>query len=116
MSQVSPTLSSTATGYSHWCAGCEEMHTIPVRGTAPDDTSPCWSFNQDFTRPTFVPSVNISWTDPDGEIPEERCHYTITLGLITYWPDTTHALRGQTLPLPELPEELSDAHQVPGPA
>lgn len=70
-----------------------------------------WQFNGDFERPTFTPSVNMSWGGPgnpcgDGVtiIPFFRNHFTVTDGRITYCTDCTHALSGQTLDLLEFTE------------
>lgn len=67
-----------------------------------------WSFDGNADAPTFAPSINITiGPDPDtGET--ERCHYFIRAGQIEFCGDSTHALAGQTVPLPDLPEDYRD--------
>lgn len=79
--------------YFHWCPGCELMHPLPDS----------WTFNGDLERPTFSPSFKQSLGTGDV------CHYILTDGLLNFCSDSTHALAGQTVPLPELPEHLRDA-------
>lgn len=76
---------------------------------------PTWSFNGDFDKPTFAPSVlvqghqievdaNGKWTgewvrDAAGEPLPLRCHSFIRDGQIEFLGDCTHALAGQTVAL-----------------
>jgi hypothetical protein len=53
-------------------------------------------------KPTFTPSMRISWGRRDE--PEHVCHYFITEGKIEYCGDCTHHMKGQTLPLTPPPE------------
>lgn len=89
-----------------WCPGCQEMHVVTSG----------WSFNGDYERPTFSPSVLVTWRHPkghtnanpapvgyDGEYVEERCHTYITDGRIQFLGDCTHELAGQTIPLEPRP-------------
>jgi hypothetical protein len=63
-----------------------------------------WSFNGDGDRPSFTPSMNIGVGPfPDGRI--ERCHYFVTDGQIQYCADSTHAMAGQTVELPDIPPD-----------
>ena len=63
-----------------------------------------WSFNGDYERPTFSPSVNETW-GKEGQSMEafkadpnpNRNHVIITDGKIEYCADCTHALAGQTV-------------------
>lgn len=75
-----------------WCPGCEERHFLPTR---PIGDRPCWSFNGDYDRPTFAPSLLISKDDPS-----DRCHSLIRDGQIQFLGDCHHALAGKTVPLP----------------
>lgn len=83
-------------GWEHWCPGCNDRHSIPTSGHK------AWEFNGDTALPTFSPSVLNTWKNADDGI-ELRCHYYIVDGTIQYCGDCTHALAGQTVPLPELP-------------
>ena len=96
-----------------FCPGCEERHQIWV---------PPWTFNGDKDRPTFRASLKVTYVKilPEGEAMIERgeyppkgqsfprkdmvCHSMITDGNIQFLPDCTHALAGQTVPLPEVGE------------
>lgn len=113
MGQISPYLRKAVNGHSHWCPGCEGMHLIP-------DT---WTFDGKADLPTFSPSVKITgkqrvvvngeWTggwvrDAEGKAVDYCCHYVLTAGQLNFCTDSTHALAGKTVPLPELPKYLKD--------
>lgn len=93
-----------------WCPGCKEMHVVTSG----------WSFNGDYDRPTFHPSVLVSsghyarqfklgdhcWCTYNAEHPDEpapykceRCHTWIRDGQIVFLSDCTHELAGKTVPL-----------------
>lgn len=93
-----------------WCPGCEEVHRV-VLGT--------WTFNGDFDKPTFSPSVLVTcghyvtgfekeacWCTYNREHPEDpapfvcyQCHSFVVDGTIQFLGDCTHALAGQTVQL-----------------
>lgn len=93
------------------CPGCRESHIIRVK----DGTGRGWTFNGDFDRPTFAPSVLVSgnkvvkdengtWTgdwerDAAGNLIPDICHSFVTDGQIQFLGDCTHDLAGQTVPL-----------------
>ena len=101
-----------------FCPGCEAPHTVQI-GEGP---GPRWGFNNDLERPTFTPSVLVTWTqwEPPATAPEiaakielglivqtevaKACHSFITDGRIQYLGDCTHPLAGQTLDLPNWEE------------
>lgn len=93
MAVSGPLLRAGNGAISHWCPGCEEVHATPV---------PRWAFNGDSAKPTFTPSVKISWGDKPGA---RVCHYNITNGSIFFHGDTTHKRAGQTVPLPPIPPD-----------
>lgn len=93
-----------------WCPGCNEMHVV----------SSGWSFNGNYDRPTFTPSVLVTnghystkhkpgescWCTYNAEHPEaptsftcERCHSFVTDGQIQFLSDCTHELAGKTVSL-----------------
>jgi hypothetical protein len=78
-------------GYTFFCPGCGGPHTITTEGEA------AWRFNGNLDRPTFTPSVLVTRG-------EWRCHSFVTDGQIQFLDDCTHSLKGQTVPLPVLPE------------
>ena len=67
--------------------------------------SPRWSFNGDMENPTFGPSVLSRWNEWQGEgVPAKThvCHSFIRGGRIEFLSDSTHALAGNTVDLPEI--------------
>lgn len=82
--------------HMHWCPACKEMHPFAVE--QPFSNGHRWSFDGNVDRPTFEPSMNISWG-------EARCHYFLRAGQIQYLGDCTHELRGQTVALPPIPDD-----------
>lgn len=114
MGQVSAKMRSTAHGFSWWCPGCEEAHPLPYKRG--------WTWDGNLEAPTFSPSFKHDWA-PNGFVKSDGrviqcCHYIITAGQVAYCGDSTHALAGKTIPMPDLPERLlngaiptSPAHQ-----
>lgn len=65
-----------------------------------------WTFNGDYERPTFKPSILVKGTDWDGKVPGQGitrtvCHSFVTDGRIQFLGDCTHSLAGQTVDLPD---------------
>lgn len=102
-----------------WCPGCDEPHVVRVDGPAP---SANWGYNHNPDAPTFTPSVLVR----GGHFAEGRaggdcwctyearfgnpppfsckiCHSFVTDGRIQFLDDSSHALAGQTVALPEWP-------------
>lgn len=79
-----------------WCAGCETHHRI---------LTPPWGFNDDVERPTFSPSVLVTY-DFGEQREAKRCHTFVTDGRIQYLDDCTHALKGQTVDLAPIAESM----------
>jgi hypothetical protein len=114
MGQVSSKLRRYEGGYLHWCPGCEESHPLPDG----------WKFNGNLEAPSFQPSFKHEgwqrvfedgkWTgewkrDAAGNTVPYVCHYILTDGVLNFCGDCTHPLVGQAVPLPDLPEWLTDA-------
>ena len=115
MSQVSRYLRRVQGGYDHFCPACNEPHVIFDN----------WTFGGNVEAPTFSPSVKITgkqtlrtvdgkwegdWVrGPDGKAVDKCCHYVLTSGQVQFQADCTHAFKGTTVPLPELPEHMRDA-------
>lgn len=104
MSQVSTTLrlasdvyGSGIDGHVHWCPACDEAHRLPAS----------WWFDGNLSCPSFKPSFRQHTADRHGNA--RQCHYMLTAGTLHYCGDCTHALAGQSVPLPSLPEHLRDA-------
>ena len=106
MSQLSRVLRDTdGQGLVFWCPGCDSAHRI-VHGEGP---RPRWVWNGNVDKPTFSPSVLITWTEPSdnpNEFDDESkdvkkvCHSFVRDGNIEFLGDCTHPLAGQTVPLP----------------
>lgn len=79
-----------------WCPGCDEAHALEVEGTR------AWKWNGSEEKPTFTPSLLVTYGGSDAR----RCHSFITNGRIQFLGDCTHALKGQTVDLPPLPDWL----------
>jgi len=78
--------------YFFWCPGCDENH-------APTAS---WTFNGDYEKPTFSPSILVRAPDPDNPGKYVRvCHSFVKDGQIQFLSDCTHKLAGQTVDLPE---------------
>jgi len=94
-------------GLGHWCPGCNSGHEIAV--DAANHSGARWTFDGNAERPTFSPSINIRVNTPDmkgyqPDHPSSVCHYFIRDGRIQFLGDCTHALKGQTVDLPEIPD------------
>lgn len=103
--RVSKVLATTEEG-SLWfeCPGCEMVHRI-MHGAG---AGPRWGWNGSKDRPTFTPSVKVTWpANPNAgeELKEWRteriCHSFVTDGRIQFLSDCTHELSGQTVDLPD---------------
>jgi hypothetical protein len=87
------------------CPGCDSVHGVSVG----EGQGPRWGFNSDYDRPTFTPSVLVSWSEPsdisaefDDTSKDKKmiCHSFVTDGQIQFLGDCTHGLAGQTVDLP----------------
>ena len=77
-----------------YCPGCDVLHRVNT--ITENEHKAIWSFNGDMDKPTFAPSVLYERSP--------RCHTFIKDGNIQYLEDCEHILKGQTIPLPEIPE------------
>lgn len=100
-------------GLAHWCPGCEQMHVFTLDGKNASGAQ--WTWDGNIEAPTFSPSMHIK-VGPRPTVPEGRpdagqvdvCHYFLRAGVLEYLGDSTHALKAQRVPLPDLPEALRD--------
>lgn len=100
-------------GYNFYCPGCRDVHGIKTEPTG-------WGFNNDVERPVVSPSILVKsvehLTDEQhaiwmagGELPTPiptLCHSFVGQaptppGWIQFLGDCTHALRNQTVELPD---------------
>lgn len=79
------------------CPGCGLFHVLNID----PDFKPCWSFNGDLERPTIAPSINTWQEGRDGQV-RMCCHSFVRDGKIQFLNDCTHALKGQTVDMPEI--------------
>lgn len=100
------------------CPGCGMTHALRIRALT--DKRPSWIYTGTLDAPTLSPSILSRFSrwipsaeDPDildkihrGEIKQTRvdevCHSFVRNGRIQFLNDCTHALKGQTVDLPEV--------------
>lgn len=73
-----------------WCEGCKFFHSFLIK-TRSDYKGPIWKHDGNYENPTFTPSLVIDANGPN------RCHLTITNGIITYLEDSKHKLAGTNI-------------------
>lgn len=91
-----------------WCPGCDEHHAVRVDPGG-------WTWNGSEESPTISPSILVRGTKPINDDEAERimrgekiepipyiCHSFVKDGKIQFLNDSTHALAGQTVELPEV--------------
>ena len=77
-----------------FCPGCRCDHLFHTGG---DVKSHCqWAWNGSVDKPTFTPSLLVFGSDPT-----KRCHSFVADGRIQFLGDSHHALKGQTMEIPE---------------
>ena len=115
MSQLSKILRDVEGGMLLFqCPGCHTCHGVWV-GQA---EHPVWGYNSNPDAPTFTPSILVTYRHPkghtndnpapvgyNGEYVNDICHSFVTDGNIQFLPDCTHALAGQTVPIPDWADE-----------
>lgn len=77
-------------GFVVQCPACGDWHLFDGR----------WTFNGDFERPTFAPSMLVS-TSVKGRR-STVCHSFVRDGRIQFLDDCAHGMRGTTHDLPEV--------------
>jgi hypothetical protein len=82
------------------CPGCGYDHPLHVAPQRRIPAGPLWNWNGSMTSPTFTPSLVVFKDDP-----KSRCHSFVTDGRIWFLEDSFHALRGQTVDLPEYEDD-----------
>jgi len=96
--------------YRFWCPGCDSSHGVNKN---------VW--HVDLDTETITPSVLVwshkklinedlegdALTAPENVMTTPRCHSFVTNGRIQFLDDSTHALAGQTVDLPEWTSDKS---------
>lgn len=85
-------------GQAFYCPGCERVHTI---NTVPELRH--WSFNGDYQKPTFYPTIHRRFAIVGTKAIAAECHCLISAGKIEFLKDCSHSLAGVTLDLPDWP-------------
>lgn len=118
MSAGSPVVLRTTSGHGliFWCPGCNEPHAIEYGADR-------WTWDGNMEAPTLSPSILVRsghyagpnggcWCQWDEEHPNDPtkfkcgvCHSDVRAGRIEFLNDCTHALAGQTVPLPAWPDD-----------
>lgn len=121
MGLLSPILRNGQGGrLTWWCPGCDGPHQIATG----DGPGPRWGWNGNAERPTFSPSVLVTGVGmtpagqaeadawfaahcpqpaPKFETQPTVCHSFVVDGQVQMLGDCTHALAGQTVPIPPWP-------------
>ncbi|MFA6487699.1 MAG: DUF6527 family protein [Sideroxydans sp.] len=126
MSALSKILRDTENnGLMFWCPGCDGAHRIQ-HGSG---DGPRWGWNGSADKPTFTPSILTRYTKttekgeadmaewraggykklPDGfsfDHVNMVCHSFVTDGRIQFLGDCTHKLAGQTVDIPDWPDDV----------
>lgn len=100
--------------YVFFCPGCRCSHGV---WTTKGLNGAIWGFNGNVEKPTFTPSLLITRPMWEPAVTEDNiaqwekepweqkqvthvCHSFVTDGMIQFLGDSTHELKGQTVPLP----------------
>lgn len=77
--------------YRIYCEACQSDHSL----------NNTWSFNNDFDKPTFSPSILVTWTLYDSEDVSVKkiCHSFVVDGVWQYLSDCTHDKASMHVPL-----------------
>ncbi len=78
-------------GYLIFCPACGHGHKFDER----------WTFNGDYDKPTFNPSMHSNPPGPKHAVRAPSCHSFVRNGKIEFQNDCTHDMAGQTVDLPE---------------
>lgn len=86
-------------GYAFYCPGCKWAHMLITNNP---EGRPSWDFNNDFSSPTFSPSLLNRSPGGDDRQPGRppRCHLFVRSGRIEYLDDCEHEYKGRTIDLP----------------
>ena len=88
--------------HMYFCPGCDSIHSVTVNPLKQANGAG-WEFTGTLEKPTYSPSQLTSWTQGDNNI-KFVCHTFIREGMIQFLDDCTHHLKGQTVPMVELPD------------
>jgi uncharacterized protein DUF6527 len=109
MFQLSQFLQKGNGTLSHYCPACKEMHTFHVDKPHPI-TDGQWTWDGNTVEPTFTPAIRVLYLQMQDLV--GMCHYSLIAGEISYFEDSTHALRGFKIHLPALPQHLRSKNEL----
>lgn len=81
-------------GYIFMCPGCKMHHVVYTKNIR---NNPVWEFNGDLEKPTFYPSILVTWPGT-----KNICHSFVKEGRIQFLSDCTHEFAGKTVELEEV--------------
>jgi hypothetical protein len=85
--------------YLIFCPACG-LHGIPTQKK--NSLGAIWTFNNDLDKPTFYPSIKITWGGgKEGSI-VRCCHFYIRNGRIEFQNDCTHDWKNKTVELSDV--------------
>lgn len=100
MAKVLPIISEGKTiGYCLKCPACGHAHKF-CTAEAHTEGWPVWILTGMPNKPTIRDSLLYTWEEGPEHIPM-RCHCFVTDGRIDYCGDSTHAMAGKTVELPD---------------
>lgn len=105
---LSKKLAQAFGGLTYYCEGCKQLHTVWTKEYHRPEGGPQWEWDGNTTKPTFNPSIRVSYGSSG-----ERCHCFLRHGQIQYLSDCTHELAGQTIDLPDLPDWFLEGEVMP---
>lgn len=82
--------------------GSTGLHMLPVNSTT---KSPSWEFDGNLEAPTLSPSILT------GRNSGKICHSFLRNGILEFLGDCNHKLANQSVPLPELPEWVTQTNE-----
>lgn len=85
-------------GFLVWCPGCDIYHELI---THQKPNRPCWQFDGNLDKPTFSPSLLVTWSWKDEP---RRCHSFIRAGKWEFLGDCTHKLKSQKVDMVPVPD------------
>lgn len=86
-----------------YCPACDTLHAFAIE--RPAGHEPCWRFDGNEDAPTFWDSYLSYYTHPETKKRVTLCHLHLKAGRISYLNDCPHRMAGQTIDLPEIPED-----------
>lgn len=91
------------------CPGCislhpgsSGLHMLPVNT---DKKKPSWTWDENLEKPTLNPSI---LTGKDTEL---ICHSFLRGGIFEFLGDSTHAMAGRHVPMPDLPDWFTEERE-----